>query len=40
MFFRDFDGSMKMCIHYPEHMPDERALILEVEERDGMIRVK
>jgi hypothetical protein len=34
MFFNDFDGTRKMCIHCPERTPEERALILTVEE-DG-----
>ena len=34
MFFDDFDGTRKMCIHCPERTPDERAQLLTVEE-DG-----
>ena len=40
MFFMDFDGTLNMCIHYPERTPDERALILPVEERNGILQVK
>ncbi|MBQ4088183.1 MAG: GNAT family N-acetyltransferase [Clostridia bacterium] len=39
MFFEDFDKSYKVCMHYPERTPDERALILPVEEKGGMMRV-
>ena len=35
MFFDDFNGQKKMCIHWPERYPDERALILDVVEKDG-----
>ena len=40
MFFEDFDGSLKMCIHCPERYPDERAVILDVAEESGSIRLK
>lgn len=40
MFFYDFDGNRKMCIHYPEREPDERALFLDVTEENGIIRLK
>ena len=39
MFFTDFDGSKKMCIHQPEKWKLERARILPIEERDGELRV-
>ena len=39
MFFNDFDGTRKMCIHCPERSPDERALILTVEEDGDSYRV-
>lgn len=39
MFFDDFDGTRKMCIHGPEHAPDERALVLAVEEDGDTYRV-
>lgn len=39
MFFEDFDGSMKMCIHYPEREPDERALVLPVSEENGVLKL-
>ena len=29
MFFEDFSGRKRMCIHYPERFPEERALILD-----------
>lgn len=37
MFFNDKDETLKMCIHCPEREPLERALILNVEEKDGEI---
>ena len=40
MFFDDFEGNRKMCIHFPERYPDERALFLDVIEEDGVIKVK
>lgn len=40
MFFYDFDGIRKMCIHYPEHEPDERALVLDVEEENGVLKIR
>ena len=41
MFFDDFDGKRKMCIHQPEHTPFERAKVLEfVEDADGNVCVK
>ncbi len=39
MFFDDFDGSKKMCIHQPEMPPYERALILPVTEKNGTFKV-
>ena len=32
MFFTDFEGKRKMCIHCPEKYPEERALIVDAEE--------
>lgn len=29
MFFNTFDGVKKMCIHFPERFPEERALVLD-----------
>ena len=40
MFFKDKDGNDKMCMHCPECAPLERALILDVEEKDGEIVLK
>lgn len=37
MFFKDKDGTLKMCIHCPECEPLERALVLNAEEKDGEI---
>ncbi len=28
MFLKDYDGSLKMCLHRPERVPHERATIL------------
>lgn len=39
MFFDDFDGNKKMTIHYPELYPEERALVLPVEEKDGVLKL-
>ena len=40
MFFRDLEGRHKMCIHQPERWLQERAVFLDVEESEGIIRVK
>ncbi len=37
MFFTDFSGQRKMAIHAPERYPDERACLLDVTERDGIL---
>lgn len=37
MFFKDYDGTMKMCIHQPEKGSLERMLCLTIEEKDGII---
>jgi len=39
MFFDDSEGKKKMCIHCPERPPFERALILDVKEENGIIKV-
>ena len=39
MFFDDFDGRRRMCIHCPECPPLERALVLTVEEKGNSYRV-
>lgn len=39
MFFDDIEGNKKMCIHCPEQPPLERALILDVKEENGIIKV-
>lgn len=40
MFFKDYDESLKMCIHQPELEGKERLMCLEVEEKDGTIKLK
>lgn len=40
MFFTDFEGKRKMCIHHPERYPDERALFIDVIEENGEIKIK
>ena len=40
MFFTDFDGTKKMCIHHPERHMEERAKIMTVAERDGCLIVR
>ncbi len=40
MFFTDFNGQLKMCIHCPEKFPEERALILDVTEDGDCIKLK
>jgi len=39
MFFDDFEGNRKMCIHCPEQPPLERALIMNVKEENGTIKI-
>lgn len=40
MFFYDFDGSVKMCLHQPEKPGLERARIIAVEDGDAQVVVK
>ena len=37
MFFTAFDGKRKVCMHHPEAWMKERALILDVTEKDGVL---
>lgn len=37
MLFRTFDGALKLTLHRPNSTPDERPLILDAEERGGII---
>ena len=39
MFFDDFDGTRKMCIHCPERPPEERARIFTVVEDGDTYRI-
>ena len=39
MFFTDFDGNKKMCIHQPEKFHEERTLILPVIEKDDELLI-
>lgn len=39
MFFTDFDGTKKMCIHHPEADQKERAKILTVAETENELRI-
>ncbi len=39
MFFRDFDGSLKMALHAPEAPPMERMHIFNIEEKDGTLAI-
>ncbi len=39
MFFNTIDGKHCMCLHAPEHAPDERARIFEVGEEGGTLSV-
>jgi len=39
MVFRSFDGRLSMTLHTPNQTPNERALFVPVEERDGSLRV-
>ena len=40
MFFTDKEGKAKMCLHGPECEPNERAVILDVIEKEGEIVLK
>jgi beta-xylosidase len=40
MLFRRFDGQLMMALHQPNHPPDERIRLLEVEETDDSLRLK
>lgn len=39
MFFKDVNGNMKMCIHCPEHEPDERAKFFDIAEEKGKLKI-
>ena len=39
MVFRRFDGQLCMTLHTPNQTPNERAVLVPVEERDGSLRV-
>ena len=40
MFFADFDGRRKMCIHQPEKWGEERLRCIEVTEKDGELVIR
>ena len=40
MLFRRFDGQLMMILHQPNHVPDERARLLEVEDTGDTLRLK
>ena len=40
MLFRRFDGQLMMVLHSPNHVPDERARLFEVEDLGDTLRVK
>lgn len=40
MFFTALDGKRKMVIHCPEKVLEERALILDVQEKDGLLTLE
>lgn len=39
MFFKDMDGTLKMCLHAPEAPPAERAHIFTVEEKGATLEI-
>ena len=39
MFFDDFNGQKKMCIHCPNTKPNEHILLLDVIEKDGSYEI-
>lgn len=39
MFYRDFDGGLRMCLHAPEKPPMERARIFRMRENDGGLEI-
>lgn len=40
MLFKTFDGQLTLCLHQPNHKPDERARLLPLREKDGMLELK
>jgi arabinan endo-1,5-alpha-L-arabinosidase len=40
MLFHRFDGQLMMILHQPNHAPDERARLLEVEDAGDTLRLK
>jgi len=39
MIFRMFDGRTALAIHAPNRTPDERPLLMEIDETDGAVRI-
>ena len=40
MIFKDFNDRLLLTVHRPNHTPDERAVFLEMEYKDGKLAVK
>ncbi len=40
MLFRSLEGRLMLAMHAPNNQPDERAVFIEVEEKDGTLRRK
>jgi arabinan endo-1,5-alpha-L-arabinosidase len=40
MLFRSFEGKLMLAMHTPNHQPEERAVFIEVEEKNGTLRRK
>jgi len=39
MLFRSFEGELLLALHQPNHDPDERPHVFEVNEEDGRLMV-
>jgi hypothetical protein len=40
MLFRSLEGRLMLAMHAPNNQPDERAVFIEVEEKNGTLRRK
>lgn len=40
MIFKTFEGKIYLSLHTPNKTPDERAIFIELEEKDGLLKAK
>jgi hypothetical protein len=39
MFFRSFDGSLRMALHQPNNSPNERLRLFKIVESNGTLKI-